>query len=262
MCRLEWRLFGSGHLATNLGIRVIVPDRPGVGRSDFQKGRRLIDWPRDVSALADALELSRFAVLGFSGGGPYAVACAHSIPERLLAVGLASSPGPFTKPELTEGVNPTNLKLHAMNRQKPWLARLLYRLMAFGVRRQPQKVIEQILNSDIAVSDREAFSEDESQECFLAALRETFRRGVHGVQRDAAIMASDWGFDPREVTFPISLWHGEKDVWASPAMGRYLARSIPTVNATFCPKEGHFSLGVKFMTEILTRLSVSASKLL
>src|SRR6266536_1812907 len=81
--RLEAELV-SGEART-AGALVIAVDRPGMGGSDFQRGRRLLDWADDVVALADALQLERFAVLGVSGGGPYALACAHAIPQRVSA---------------------------------------------------------------------------------------------------------------------------------------------------------------------------------
>jgi len=68
--RLEWDLFGGETLANRLNSRVIVPDRPGLGRSAFQPGRQIGDWPDDVVALANQLTLARFVVLGYSGGGP------------------------------------------------------------------------------------------------------------------------------------------------------------------------------------------------
>ena len=67
----------------SLGVRLICPDRPGMGLSDFQPGRKLLDWPPDVLALADALGLERFGVMGWSVGSQYALACAYAIPERL-----------------------------------------------------------------------------------------------------------------------------------------------------------------------------------
>ncbi len=77
--RLERRLFSDESLATRLRLRVIAMDRAGMGLSTFQKGRRLSDWPADVAALADALGIERFAVLGFSGGGAYTAACAAAV---------------------------------------------------------------------------------------------------------------------------------------------------------------------------------------
>src|SRR5919108_581927 len=76
------------------GVRLVLVDRPGYGRSDHQPGRRLLDWPGDVAQVADALGVELFAVFGMSGGGPHAAACGYALPERVSAVGLVSSPGP------------------------------------------------------------------------------------------------------------------------------------------------------------------------
>jgi pimeloyl-ACP methyl ester carboxylesterase len=104
-----------------LGIRLIAIDRPGVGLSSFQPNRRLSDWPADVDALADELELVRFSVLGYSGGGPYAAACAARIPQRLIAAAMVSSVAPFGIPGILEGVEPGNVKFLMLSLQKPWL---------------------------------------------------------------------------------------------------------------------------------------------
>ena len=81
--------------ANSIGARIIVADRPGFGLSDFKKGRQLLDWPNDVTELANNLGIDRFAVMGLSGGGPYAAACAFKIPERLKAVAMVSSAYPY-----------------------------------------------------------------------------------------------------------------------------------------------------------------------
>ena len=79
--RLEPQL---GHQAAKAHRRKIIAlDRPGIGRSDPHPGRCLLDWPMDVGAIADQLELGHFGVMGVSGGGPYALACAYAFPERL-----------------------------------------------------------------------------------------------------------------------------------------------------------------------------------
>jgi pimeloyl-ACP methyl ester carboxylesterase len=90
--RAEGRL--GDQPAKHAGVRVIAPDRPGMGLSDFQPGRALVDWPDDVGHLADALGLERFAVLGISGGSPYAAVCAWRLPQRLTDVGIVSGIGP------------------------------------------------------------------------------------------------------------------------------------------------------------------------
>src|SRR5512138_1016983 len=80
--------------ADEAGVRLVGVDRPGMGLSTYKPRRRLLDWPGDVTELADALRIDDFAVVGFSGGGPYAAACAFAIPERVTACGLVASVGP------------------------------------------------------------------------------------------------------------------------------------------------------------------------
>lgn len=87
-------------IAASLAVRLISPDRPGYGLSTFQPGRAMLDWPGDVTAFAAALGLERFAVLGVSGGAPYALACAYKIPQRLMGVAVVSGMGPLDNPAL------------------------------------------------------------------------------------------------------------------------------------------------------------------
>src|SRR5688572_28104051 len=89
--RLEARL--AHEAAKEVGARLIALDRPGYGLSDFQPGRRIGDWPRDVVEAADALGVQRFAMLGVSGGAPYALACAALLPERITALGVVCGLG-------------------------------------------------------------------------------------------------------------------------------------------------------------------------
>jgi pimeloyl-ACP methyl ester carboxylesterase len=100
--RLE---FGPNHeTARSLGARVISIDRPGCGLSDFKPGRKILDWPDDVAELADALGIDRFAVSGWSFGGPYVVACAYKIPHRLTAAGIIAGTTPLNRPGATRGM--------------------------------------------------------------------------------------------------------------------------------------------------------------
>ena len=92
--RRDWSAYDSGNAAAELQARVIAVDRPGHGLSDFKPRRTIPDWPDDVTELAEALNVGRFAVLGASGGGPYAAACAFKIPQRLAATAIVCGMGP------------------------------------------------------------------------------------------------------------------------------------------------------------------------
>lgn len=252
--RLEWHLFGNEELAKRLKVRVIVPDRPGLGRSDFQPGRRVGDWPADVTALADRLALARFAVVGYSGGGPYAAACALKIPERLTHVGIVSGTGPFDEPGLAAAINPFNLRFIQLARTHPWLSRLTLRLMGRMVQYWPRHFIAQAMTG-FPAPDQAVLARPDFQRAFIAVIQEGLRAGPRGAQLDAALMASPWDFRPQDIRVAVHLWHGEADANAPLAMGRYMAATIPDSHASFYPGEGHLSLMAKHVEEILNDLA-------
>jgi pimeloyl-ACP methyl ester carboxylesterase len=103
--RLSWPAFDPSDVAAKLKARIIAVDRPGYGISDAKRGRTLLQWPDDVVELADALSLDKFAVLGASGGGPYALSCAFKIPERLTKTVVVCGMGPAMAPGIKEGTS-------------------------------------------------------------------------------------------------------------------------------------------------------------
>jgi pimeloyl-ACP methyl ester carboxylesterase len=119
--RLEARV--ADQTAKEFNATLIAIDRPGFGMSDFQPGRAILDWPADVSEIADALRLERFAIAGISGGGPYALACALRIPERLTSVAIICGVGPTEGSGAMEGMSPFARRVFYLCRKAPWLLR-------------------------------------------------------------------------------------------------------------------------------------------
>ena len=113
--------------AGSLGIRLLAPDRPGCGGSDPSPGRRLLGWPDDVTAIANDLDIDRFAVVGVSGGGPYAAACAYAIPERLTGVAILSGIAPMDDPVSMKQTNIIDRFPIQLSRHRPHIARKLLR---------------------------------------------------------------------------------------------------------------------------------------
>jgi pimeloyl-ACP methyl ester carboxylesterase len=106
---------------TRAGVRRITVDRPGVGFSDPQPGRTMLDWPNNVRAVADTLGLKSFAVLGTSGGGPYAAACAFALPDRVNRAVIVSGLGPLDRPGALDGVNRGEAATMILARRtRPW----------------------------------------------------------------------------------------------------------------------------------------------
>jgi pimeloyl-ACP methyl ester carboxylesterase len=232
------------------GVRLVAPDRPGMGRSDFLPRRRFLDWPDDVSQLADALGLERFAVFGVSGGSPYVAVCAWRLPQRLTGAGIASGFGPLDLPGVTAGMSRQNRLLFGVVGRLPVVPRLLMAAMAMSASRRPGRVLERGL---AAAVDRPYLARPALQEVLAQSLVEAFRRGSRGAAWELGLYGRPWGFRLAEIRVPVHLWHGEQDGNAPVAMGRQLAAAIPDCRASFFPGEGHLHF-VDRLPQILAAL--------
>ena len=237
-------------IAEKLGIRVVALDRPGFGLSDFQPERTLGDWPKDVVEAADALSLNTFAVLGLSGGGPYAAACARYISERLTAAAIVGGILPLDTPEAMDALSEENRQEFGMALKAPTKLRQVMARFGRRVRRQPEKVLDRIA-SELTGAEQAALALPEVREYFLKSVPEAFRRGSRGYVWEDVLLARSWGFRLEDIGMPVYLWHGELDAMVLPAMGRSLASAIPNCKATFYPTEGHLSLLFNRFEEIL-----------
>jgi pimeloyl-ACP methyl ester carboxylesterase len=249
--RLEAAL--TDEAAARLGIRVIAPDRPGIGLSDFQPGRRIGDWPADVADLAEALGLGRFAVLGVSGGGPYALACATEIPERLSAVGIVGGLGPLDAGAVMQGMSVLSRFYLGIFRHAPGAGEMLFALAAQIARRYPDRLFS-LFTANVPAPDREALARPEIRNLFLASLNEAVRGGSRGGSRELYLYTRPWGLELASIKIAVDLWHGRLDATVPVVMGENLARSLPGCRSRFLPGEGHFSLPLNRMEEILRTL--------
>jgi len=246
--RLEPRI--AAGVAEELGVRLIAPDRPGYGLSDFQRGREILHWPADVHELADILGLGRFAVVGTSGGGPYALACAHSLAGRITAAGVVCSLGPLCEPELLCDMAPRARLGMALARKAPRMLELVLRLqMAAG----PQRFAG-ALTPALPKPDADAMAEDRLRQAFAEAVHESMRNGTRGIALDLRLYSLPWGFDLEKTKAQVILWQGEADTIVPASHGRYLARRLPNCEAHFVPGEGHFSLPINYARQVLSAL--------
>ncbi|TAK57128.1 MAG: alpha/beta hydrolase [Dehalococcoidia bacterium] len=238
-----------GHeAAARAGVRVIAPDRPGMGLSTFQRGRRILDWPADVVQLADALGLSRFAVAGVSGGGPYAAVCALRLADRLTGAAIISGVAPFDAPDATQGMNRMNRILFTVAGRAPWLARLPMLLFQFAAR-SPERAIDRAIGA-MPEADRAIMRRREVRALFADDFAEAFRAGSRGPAWELVLYARPWGFRLQDIAMEVHLWQGEADKNVPVVMGRYQAAAIPNCRATFFPGEGHLLI-IDRMEEIL-----------
>jgi pimeloyl-ACP methyl ester carboxylesterase len=235
------------------GVRMIACDRPGMGGSDFQPGRRFSHWPADMAALADRLGLAMFAVLGVSGGGGYVAACARLIPERLSAAVILSGAGRMDSPEARAG-------LPFMGWILWWLAaRSLPLTVLLLTLTKPRNLgdldkIRQQMKRSIPPAEAAFFERPGRLEAFMASTLECVRPGVRGMAWDTHLCARPWDFRLEEIGFPVRLLHGEADLNIPVAVARKVAASIPGCQASFYPSEGHLSMLANHLDEVIVSL--------
>ena len=133
--RLDWPFSDIKNSAAKLNAHIIAVDRPGMGLSDFKNSRGILDWPDDVIELANALKLDRFAVLGISGGRPYACACAYKIPQRLTDTAIVCGMCPREAPRVKEGISWT------IPGKPSVIRRLLLMLFNMGLQKNPDQFV-------------------------------------------------------------------------------------------------------------------------
>jgi pimeloyl-ACP methyl ester carboxylesterase len=228
-------------VALSRNVRLIVPERPGFGRSDFQAGRRIAHWPDDVAVLADALGLDRFAVAGVSGGGPYALACAWRLPDRIPVVGIVSGMVPLDDPASAAALPRRERQVFALLRRAPWLARALAAAAVPVARRYPDRTFD-LVAARAPAPDRALLQQPEIRAGLIGDMREALRAGAHGALHELELFGRAWGFRLADVQVPVVLWHGEADAQVPVAIARRLAREIPTCRARFLADAGHFWL--------------------
>jgi len=253
--RLEARIFDAAANAQN--FRVIAPDRPGYGLSDFLACRRIGDWASDMGELADRLGLQRFAVLGVSGGGPYAMACGERLGNRVSRIGLVGALGPLCRADSTLGMGFLAAQAIRLARAAPSLAGWMYaQVVGPFMRRHPLAMLS-LLTSAAPQADRHALRDPDIQNMLARSIEEAFRHGGRGPAHDLYLYTQPWDIDPGAIAVETYLWHGEADRTVPVAMGRRNAALIPRCHATFYPDEGHFSLPIRRAESILAVLAGS-----
>jgi pimeloyl-ACP methyl ester carboxylesterase len=225
------------------GIRLIGHDRPGYGGSTPKPGRRIVDEAADVAAIADALGLDRFAVLGHSGGGPPTLACAAALPKRLVAAASLASPAPYPAEGMDwlAGMGELNVADFTlmMSDQPAWEAKTAEdNAMMMNATPEQMRAYMSSLISDV---DSAALTE-ELAGFLLRQFREGIKSGIAGPRDDTLAQVKPWGFELSAIRVPLQLWHGKLDQFVPFSHGQWLAAHLPRAEIHLEPKDGHISL--------------------
>lgn len=238
-------------LLQRAGVRVILPERPGIGLSTWREARKLLEWPTDLAALTASLQLERFALMGLSGGAPYALATVRAMPRRVTRTAIVSGIGPL---DALDAKTRKSLAYFLAAKRSYWWVRGLTWMLSQGLR-QPDKLMAQVM-ANLPMSDQEVLREPRTRQSFLNLLHESFRQGTRGLAWDATLIARPWGFPLHEIRSRVDLWHGDADRNAPLAMGGFMAEQLPKSHLHILPKEGHFSVLVRHLKTILSTLVV------
>ncbi len=248
----RWHLTTADAQATAIGVRLIAPDRPGYGLSTYRPGRRLADWAGDVDRLADHLGLSRFAVVGISGGGPHAVACARFLPQRVPAVAIASGIAPLTEPGSEAGMG-TDAVFVRLARRSPALVVPLLAATVTLERRWPERIFAW-MERELSSSDAAVLRRPDVRAALLADFERLSRTTARTTAQEYGLFTRDWGFRLQDITVPVHLWHGDADRDVPASQARRLAELIPGAVLHEFPGEGHL-IAISHFAEILESLT-------
>ena len=248
------RLFRPPDAVTRrFDVRLICLDRPGYGGSTFQPKRQILDWPMDVADLADALGLERFAVAGHSGGGPYALACAARLPERVTTAAVLSGAGPVDAPHAADGLTFLHWLAFKIGHYTPWLlTRFLVWWFFRKSAKDPARAID-IDQRDRSGADDEVLKIPGVRENCIASDIEAYRQGLTAFAWEVRLLTRPWGFGLNEIKIPVYLWHGTVDDFTTMGMAKNMAKQIPNCKAFFYEGEGHMLL-IPRWEEILNRV--------
>ena len=236
-CRLE--IAFADALCRQLGISWIVADRPGIGGSDACAGRSITDWPADVAALADHLAIDRFAVTGWSAGGPYALACGVMLADRVSTVATIAGMAPLRGSEDIEALGlATDRWLFSLAHRMPGLCGAMLSLVRLTPAALLRGSVRRMLGQgvDFAVLPRETADD------VTAALAESLRPGGAGTVFDYRRLGGQWGFALEDVAVPVMIWHGTADDLLPYEHATRLFTEIPTAILEPRKDMGHFLL--------------------
>lgn len=226
-------------VADQLRLRICAPDRPGTGRSGARYLHRLADWVADAALVVDALGADTVALIGVSGGGPFAAACAAGLAGRVRSLTLISPLGAPGWP--THGMATGERVSLEIARQVPAFGGWFLGRLAALAQYAPQLFLR-LAVSELPEVDRQALAQPDMRDPFLANYLEAFRRGSGGVAQDLRVLTRPWGFQLGAIQVPAWVHHGDADTTVPVQHAELFAAAIPGAQLRVHPGHGHFSI--------------------
>jgi pimeloyl-ACP methyl ester carboxylesterase len=221
------------------GVRLIGIDRPGVGDSTAHVYSSFAAWARDIAEVADRLGIQRFGLIGLSGGGPYVLACAHSLPQRVVAGAVLGGVAPAVGPDAAPG-GLLRLAVYFEPVFRTWHEPLGAALtMTAWTLRPFSSSIFNLISRLSPPGDRAVFSRPEMKAFFLDDLLHGSRWGLRAPVYDLLLLCKPWGFRLGDIRVPIRFWHGDRDHLVPLAHAQHQAALVPDAELTVRHGESH-----------------------
>lgn len=239
--------------AINNNLRIIAPDRPGFGDSDFNPNYSLLGYNNDVIEIVDQLNVSKFGTMGVSGGGPTILSLAYEYSNRLLFAIDISGYAPVHKTELSKIMAPLDKLFIGIGKISPRLFKLAHSYMGRLVRKKSPQKFSKMLKSAYSETDAEILQDEEMAKFFKADMEEAFKNGADGPSWDAINIYSNWEFKLQDIDFKIHLFHGTEDITVPLRFAQYKAEHLQNTSYTEYKDEGHFMF-VRKIEDILSEV--------
>ena len=241
--------------ASDRGLRVIAPDRPGIGRSTPVPMPAVGDYATGLGALADALEIGRFAVLGYSGGGPYALAAAAGLAGRVQTAAIVAGAGEIGAGAEFADLSRSDRQLTWLSLHAPAAARAVLRSADFGARIAPRIALWSA-GTEMAANDRAVLRELGSPRQAVALFTQALAHSSAGVIDDYVRLARPWRVRLGDISAPVHCWHGTADTLVPLSHTETLLERLPNARLTTWPGEGHLAL-ITHIDDVLADLAAT-----
>jgi pimeloyl-ACP methyl ester carboxylesterase len=225
--------------ARERGLRVIAPDRPGYGHSDYRRSPSLVQSAEDFVSLADELGVDRLAVIGVSGGGPHAIATASAIPDRVALLALVSPVGPVAECRKQVRMSRMHRLIFTRMGRSPQACATFFWSLRSMVRWAPG-VAYRALQQRVTPADRFVLSGPEVKANLQIAIREGLKPGIKGALQDLRLFCSPWGLTLGEIDVPSVMWQGSDDTIVPPSVAYHLAAQLPNCRLDVIQEAGHY----------------------
>jgi pimeloyl-ACP methyl ester carboxylesterase len=237
-------MFALSHKAAReRGVRLIAPERPGYGLSDYRYAESLAQIAEDFSIVANAYGFDRFAVMGVSGGGPHAVAAAAAMPDRISLLALVGPVGEVAGGELR--FSRFHRLLFKGVARRPWAMRVFFRGLRSMVFKSPDTAYRWLMRR-VCAPDRHVLAQSHVRVSLQAAIGEGLRPGIEGAAQDLRLYCAPWRLRLADIDVPAIVWQGSDDPVVPPAAAYALARELPNCRLDVIPAAGHYWVFARF----------------